>query len=69
MEDSKNFYLLSGLSYILCGILYIEAKETPYLEGGTIMKGYYNNTGYMGYVDGKWVLFASEQDYLEYMED
>ena len=33
------------------------------------MKGYYNNTGYMVYVDGKWVLFASEQDYLEYMED
>lgn len=33
------------------------------------MKGYYNNTGYMGYADGKWVLFASEQDYLEYMED
>ena len=33
------------------------------------MKGYYNNTVYIGYVDGKWVLFASEQDYLEYMED
>lgn len=33
------------------------------------MKGYYNGTGYMGYVDGQWVLFASEQDYREYMED
>ena len=33
------------------------------------MKGYDNGTGYMGYVDGRWILFASEQDYLEYMEE
>lgn len=33
------------------------------------MKGYYNGTGYMGYVEGRWVLFASERDYLEYLED
>ena len=33
------------------------------------MKGYYNNSGYMGYVEGEWVLFASERDYLDYMED
>ena len=33
------------------------------------MKGYYNGAGYMGYVEGRWVLFASEQDYREYMED
>ena len=32
------------------------------------MKGYYNNAGYMGYVDGRWMLFASESDYLDYME-
>ncbi len=33
------------------------------------MKGYYKGSGYMGYVDGEWVLFASESDYLEYLED
>ena len=32
------------------------------------MKGYYNNDGYMGYVEGRWMLFASESDYLDYME-
>ena len=32
------------------------------------MKGYYNNNGYMGYVEGRWVLFACESDYREYME-
>lgn len=32
------------------------------------MKGYTTDSGYMGYVDGKYILFASEADYLEYME-
>ena len=32
------------------------------------MKGYYTDTGYMGYVGGKYMLFASETDYEEYME-
>jgi len=32
------------------------------------MKGYTTSCGYMGYVDGEYVLFASEQDYREYME-
>lgn len=32
------------------------------------MKGYFISEGYMGYVDGEYVLFASESDYREYME-
>lgn len=32
------------------------------------MKGYNTDDGYMGYVDGKYILFASEADYLEWME-
>ena len=35
----------------------------------TDMKGYYSNGGYVGYVEGRWVLFASESDYREYLED
>ena len=30
------------------------------------MKGYTVADGYMGYVDGRYVLFASENDYVEY---
>lgn len=30
------------------------------------MKGYVTASGYMGYVDGRYVLFASESDYIEY---
>lgn len=33
------------------------------------MKGYNTSEGYMGLVDGKYVLFASEADYREYIED
>ena len=29
------------------------------------MKGYVVDSGYMGYLDGEYVLFADEQDYRE----
>ena len=29
------------------------------------MKGYNTSNGYMGYVEGKCILFASEQEYLD----
>lgn len=32
------------------------------------MKGYFVNNGYMGFVDGNYMLFASEEDYLDYLE-
>lgn len=31
------------------------------------MKGYFVTAGYMGYVDGGYMLFASEEDYMDYM--
>ena len=35
------------------------------------MKGYAVNSGYMGYIhtEGRYMLFATEDDYVEYMED
>lgn len=33
------------------------------------MKGYFVADGYMGYVDGIYMLFANEQDYLDYFRD
>lgn len=33
------------------------------------MKGYLVNDGYMGYVNGRYMLFASEADYREYMDE
>ncbi len=33
------------------------------------MKGYHTASGYMGLVDGNYILFASEGEYREYMEE
>lgn len=33
------------------------------------MKGYTTDNGYMGYVDGRYMLFADESDYREYIEE
>ena len=33
------------------------------------MKGYTTAVGYMGYVNGNYVLFASEAEYLDYLEE
>lgn len=33
------------------------------------MKGYAVADGYMGCVDGRYMLFASEADYMEYIMD
>ena len=33
------------------------------------MKGYTTGERYMGYVNGRYMLFASESEYKEYMEE
>ncbi len=33
------------------------------------MKGYFISDGYMGYVDGEYMLFSSESEYREYVLD
>lgn len=33
------------------------------------MKGFIVKDGYMGFVNGGYILFASEGDYMEYMEE
>ena len=38
-------------------------------EWGDYVKGYYVPNGYMGYVEGKYILFASESEYYEYMKE
>ena len=33
------------------------------------MKGYVTAMGYMGYVEGRYLLFCSESDYVDYMSE
>lgn len=32
------------------------------------MKGYFTQSGYMGLVDGRYMLFTSEEEYRDYCE-
>ena len=60
-----SLFLLYGFLDFCPAILSSERTK----QEDRMMKGYYNNSGYMGYVGGGWVLFASERDYMDYMED
>lgn len=48
--------------------MYCELVVLSIIIGGTIMKGYVVTAGYMGFVDGEYILFASEEDYREYLD-
>ena len=37
-------------------------------DGGVFMKGYLTSSGFMGYINGKYMLFACESDYFEYLQ-
>ena len=34
-----------------------------------MMKGYHTGDGYMGLVEGRYILFSSESEYFDYMND
>lgn len=54
---------------IFIGHLFLYPVLTGSGKERRAMKGYNTENGYMGYVDGGYQLFASEADYLEWMED
>ena len=33
------------------------------------MKGYNTESGFMGYVDGRYILFSCEEDYLDFLDE
>lgn len=33
------------------------------------MQGYHTSYGYKGYVCGRWMLFATEDEYIEFMRE
>ena len=46
-----------------------ESRSIKMMRRIRSMKGYFVDGGYMGYVDGSYMLFAGEEDYFEYMEE
>ena len=64
LSDSKSAMILSG-----AGIALLLPVQTDSSERSRIMKGYMTAEGYMGYVGGRYILFVSESEYLDYMEE
>ena len=51
-------------------MLYSERRKRPFgRKEVQTMRGYFTAGGYYGMVDGRYVLFASESDYYEAMEE
>ena len=46
---------------------FFQNSSQGFWKEGAVMKGYNTDNGYMGYVNGSYILFASEEDYREYM--
>ena len=49
-----------------CYLLFRTKKQASKKEV-LFMKGYVTASGYMGYVNGSYILFACEEDYREYI--
>ena len=55
---------------------FIQQREVKQMLNGCLkkrkeagsMKGYVVDSGYMGYVENEYILFASEDDYFEYVD-
>lgn len=63
-----------GFDVRFIGHMFRYNKDTKYIghadkEDADMKKGYFVAGGYMGYVDGSYMLFAGEEEYFEYMEE
>lgn len=65
----QSFSALFMQSFLL-DIMRTKIKsEKEKAKGVKHMKGYVTDKGYMGLVEGCYILFASEREYYDYMED
>ncbi len=62
MQPGEDF----GIAFLLP---YKQKRKTKHSREVLNMRGYYTANGFRGLVDGKYVLFASEEDYYDSMAD
>ena len=48
--------------------IFLSEQTNSFLQEVSDMKGYMTAMGYMGLVEGRYILFASEEDYREFLE-
>ena len=56
-QETNSFFEREKIEQIVC------------IYRRTNMKGYVIDTGYMGYVNGEYMLFADEQDYRDMYDE
>ena len=65
-----RFFVLSPYKRTVRVISYSQRSRTnDFLTEVFNMKGYDTSAGYMGYVNGKYMLFVSEEEYREYLKE
>ena len=65
-RNIRRLYLYKHMYTPSVKIKTIEESKQIYTRRSA-MKGYLNEDGYMGFVNGRYILFASEAEYEEYM--
>lgn len=68
VEVSKTLFYFLLFGGIFIGQLIPYSIHIRTRKRWIAMKGYNTADGYMGYVDGEYLLFASETDYREWLE-
>lgn len=71
-EQTSPFLITENSESHLKGVIQTQkiAPSHHLLKGGVAMKGYHVPDGYVGFVPwlSRWILFATEADYREYLE-
>lgn len=66
MLSEKHNRKVRFIGHIKCYLL-IRTKKRDSERKVIFMKGYNVESGYMGYVEDRYMLFASEEDYMDYI--
>ena len=67
----RGIFILKSVFLYLKSVIITMSEEDGHIKAlqEAVMKGYSVSNGYMGYVDGRYMLFVSQEEYREYYED
>lgn len=68
-QQKRTYILFEGVLWDFKNVTFYSEQGNCFEQEVIFMKGYNTASGYMGLVDGAYILFATESDYLEYMEE
>ena len=71
LHTRREAFRRFAVRFYVRSVVYDAVEKTNRTTGteGKTMRGFYTNGGYCGRVNGKYILFASESDYFDFMAD